>query len=290
MSRRTSGGPGPGRGALARDRGPGARRVDEAAWTATATGPTHDRPTAEDAQRLADGARALGVALSAQQIDGLLEYRSLLLRWNRVHNLTALRTADEALTHHLLDSLAALPPLLRHLAGLAWDDDGAERSMDGDPQAASEPAGHPGGHAARVIDVGSGGGLPGLVFALAAPQLEVVCIDSVAKKIAFIRQAAAELDLRHLTAVHTRVEQWAGARARVVTSRAFAALADFVHLTAPLLTRDGVWMALKGRVPTDEIAALPESVEVFHVEPLQVPGLNAERCIVWMRRRRVPQA
>lgn len=264
-------------------------RADGARHGQTQALPTHD------AEQLAAGAQALGLALTPQQLTGLLAFRDLLLRWNRVHNLTALRAPGEALTHHLLDSLAALPPLLRHLAGQAWDDDGAdERADEGAEEAAKMGGqarnpntgardGHP--PTPHVIDVGSGGGLPGLVWALAAPQITIVCVDSVAKKVAFIRQAAAELGLPRLTAVHTRVEQWAGAPARVVTSRAFASLADFVRWTEPVLAPGGVWLAMKGRVPHDEIAALPVDVEVFHVEPLQVPGLAAERCIVWMRRR-----
>jgi 16S rRNA (guanine527-N7)-methyltransferase len=137
----------------------------------------------------------------------------------------------------------------------------------------------------KLLDVGSGGGLPGVLIAILCPQLQVSCVDTVGKKAAFIRQAAAELGLRQLRAEHARVEQLPG-RYDVITSRAFATLADFVALTRERLAPEGLWMAMKGKRPDDEIAALPADVEVFHVEPLQVPGLDAERCLIWMRLQR----
>ena len=135
----------------------------------------------------------------------------------------------------------------------------------------------------RVLDVGSGGGLPGVVWAIALPDLELHCVDTVGKKAAFVRQVAAELRLPNLKAEHARVESLKGPAADVVTSRAFASLADFVRLTAHLLAPGGVWMAMKGKRPDDEIAALPATAAMFHVEPLTVPGLDAERCLVWLR-------
>ncbi len=205
---------------------------------------------------LAAGAQALGVALSDTQLDLLLGYQALLLKWNKVYNLTALRSPEEIVTHHLLDSLAALPPLRRHLAG----------------------------RNAKLLDVGSGGGLPGAVLAALWPELSVTCVDTVGKKASFIQNVATELRLSNLRAVHARVEQMKAQPFDVITSRAFASLTDFVGLTAALLQRpDGVWMAMKGKPPTEEIASLPVEVEVFHVEQLVVPGLAAERCLVWMR-------
>lgn len=203
-------------------------------------------------------ARQLGLAPDDYQLRQLHDYLALLQRWNKTYNLTALRDPAQMFTHHLADCLAALPPLQRVLAG-----------RDG----------------LRLLDVGSGGGLPGVLIAVLCPGLQVSCVDTVGKKAAFIRQVSAELGLRNLRAEHARVEQLPG-RYELITSRAFATLADFVALTRERLAPEGLWMAMKGKRPDEEIAALPADVEVFHVEPLAVPGLDAERCLVWMRLRR----
>ncbi len=200
------------------------------------------------------GAAELGLDLAAAQYEQLLGYLALIQKWNKVYNLTAVRAPQDMLTHHLLDSLTAVAPLLRHTRG--------------------QPA--------RVLDVGSGGGLPGIVLAICRPELEVSCVDTVAKKAAFIQQVAASLGLPHLRGVHARVESLGGPF-DVVCCRAFAALPDFVAWSRAALAPQGVWMAMKGRHPQPEIAALPADVEVFHVEPLSVPGLAAERCMVWLR-------
>ena len=139
------------------------------------------------------------------------------------------------------------------------------------------------GPANRLLDVGSGAGLPGVVFAICVPDLEVHCVDAVGKKAAFVQQAAGSLGLAALKGVHARVESLTVPYG-VVSSRAFAALPDFASWSSSALAQGGVWMALKGKHPASEVAALPDGVAVFHVEPLQVPGLDAERCIVWMRR------
>ena len=207
---------------------------------------------------LRQGAQALGLVLSEGQITQLLDFLALLQKWNKVYNLTAVRDPQEMLTHHLLDSLAAVVPLRRHLAAL------------------------PAEQGARLLDVGSGGGLPGVVFAICCPEVDVSCVDTVAKKAAFIQQAAAALKLPNLHGIHARVETLAGPF-DVVSCRAFAALADFTAWSRQALAPHAVWLAMKGRHPSDEIAALPATVQVFHVEPLTVPGLDAERCIVWMR-------
>ena len=205
-------------------------------------------------QRLAEGATALGLNLSAAQHAQLLAYLDLLAKWNKVYNLTAVRDPAEMLTHHMLDSLAVIAPLVRHTQG----------------------------GAARVLDVGSGGGLPGVVIAICCPEMSVACVDAVAKKAAFVQQAAGVLGLSNLRGVHARVESITEPY-DVITSRAFATLADFTQWSAGSLGEDGVWMAMKGKHPTDEMAGLPPSVAVFHVEQLTVPGLNAERCLIWMR-------
>jgi len=207
---------------------------------------------------LVAGVHELGLQLSDAQIDQLLVYQDLIAKWNKVYNLTSVRDPAGMLTHHLLDSLAAIPPLLRQAEG---------RSV-------------------RLLDVGSGGGLPGVVIAITCPQVEVHCVDTVLKKATFIQQVAASLRLPNLAGIHARVESLRveeGGGYDVVCSRAFASLVDFTTWSRSALRPDGVWMALKGRHPTDELAALPASVAVFHVEQLQVPGLGAERCIVWLR-------
>ena len=211
--------------------------------------------------QLAAASTALGLALDDAVLARLLAYLDLLQRWNKVYNLTALRDPDEMLSHHLLDCLAVLPPLRRHAAAL-------------------------GATTLKVLDVGSGGGLPGVVLAASHPEWQVSCVDTVSKKSSFIRQVAAELRLSNLRALHARVENLdpKAGRYDVITSRAFASLADFTALSVGVLAEQGVWLAMKGRLPVDEQALLPPSVQVFHVEQLQVPGLDAHRCLVWMRR------
>ena len=206
---------------------------------------------------LLEGVATLGLALPDRAMDQLLDYLALLLRWNQVYNLTAVRDPVGMTTQHLLDSLTSVPALQRHAAG---------RTL-------------------RILDVGSGGGLPGVVWAATCPEHRITCVDAVAKKTTFVRQVAAELGLGNLSAEHARVETLRLPPFPLITARAFASLSDIVRLTDGLLAPDGVWLAMKGQHPHDEIAALPDSIEVFHVEPLQVPGMDAERCIVWMRRR-----
>lgn len=206
---------------------------------------------------LRDGVQQLGLSLSDEQIAQLMAFLDLLQKWNKVYNLTSVRDPQEMLTHHLLDSLAAVPPLVRHLEG----------------------AGLP---APKLLDVGSGGGLPAVVFAICLPQLDVSCVDTVGKKVAFIQQAAAALRLRNLHGIQSRVEQLSQ-QYDVVSCRAFAALQDFTAWSAQTLKADGIWLAMKAKRPDDELALLPATVQVLNIEPLQVPGLDAERCIVWMR-------
>lgn len=209
------------------------------------------------------GAAELGLALQPAQVQQLLDFLALLHKWNRVYNLTALRAPQDMLTHHLLDSLAAVPPLLRYLQSMQ------EREQEQ-------------GRALQLLDVGSGGGLPGVVFAICCPQLQVHCVDTVAKKAAFIQQAAATLRLGNLRGIHARVESLSGPY-DIISSRAFAALADFTAWSRAALAPQGVWLAMKGKLPGDEIGQLPPTVQVFHVEQLAVPQLQAERCIVWLR-------
>ena len=200
----------------------------------------------------------LGVALHADQVTALLAYLDLIQKWTKVYNLTAVRDPAEMLTHHLLDSLAVIAPLRRQLVDK------------------SAPL--------RLLDVGSGAGLPGVVIAICCPDMTVHCVDTVGKKAAFIQQVAASLKLPNLRGVHARVESLTD-QYDIVSSRAFASLVDFTSWSGGALAEQGVWMAMKGKHPGEEMAALPTGVEVFHVEQLVVPGLDAERCIVWMRKR-----
>jgi len=204
------------------------------------------------------GLAALALDLSAAQRQALLDYLALLQKWNQVYNLTAVRDPQAMLSHHLLDCLAVVA-LRMQLAKLA----------------ATVPM--------RVLDVGSGAGLPGLVLAICLPQLQVDCVDTVAKKASFIQQAALSLGLANLRGLHARVESLTAAY-QVVSARAFSSLPDLVTGSDKALLPGGFWMAMKGKTPDEEIQALPPQVQVFHVDPLQVPGLDAQRCIVWMRR------
>ena len=199
------------------------------------------------AQQLAQGLAAMGLEVPAAAQEKLLAYAALLEKWNKTYSLTALRGADKAVSHHLLDSLAVLPHV---------------------------PAG-------TLLDVGSGGGMPGIPLAIVLPELAVTLIDSNSKKTAFLRQAAIELRLSNVNVHCGRVEQYHPSLPfSAITSRAFAELTDFVVLSRHLLAADGVWLAMKGVRPEAEIAALPAGVRVRAVHPLQVPGVEGERHVV----------
>ena len=202
---------------------------------------------------LREGLNQLGLALNPAQQQQLLDYLDLLGKWNKIYNLTAVRDPAQMLTQHLLDCLAVVQPLKARLPALQ-----------------------------TVLDVGAGGGLPAVVLAVACPQWQVSAVDTVAKKAAFIQTAAHSLGLPNLRGIHARVEDLAEGY-DLVCSRAFASLADFTSWSAAALKPGGVWMAMKGRVPDEELAALPPGVRVDEVQLLQVPGLEAQRCVVWMR-------
>ena len=204
-------------------------------------------------ETLQAGLAQLQIELSGKQIDQLLDYLKLIAKWTKVYNLTAVRDPTEMMTHHLLDSLAAIAPLQKHLKQ------------------------------GSLLDVGSGAGLPGVVIAICCPDIAVTCVDTVAKKAAFIKQVALELKLPNLHGLHARVENIAE-QFDVVCSRAFASLNDFTQWSSKAVGSDGVWLAMKGKHPADELAALPPGINVFHVEQLHVPGLAVERCIVWMQK------
>ncbi len=197
---------------------------------------------------LAAGLAELGLVLPAQAQQQLLAFRDLLLKWNKTYNLTALRDPEQAISHHLLDSLAILP--------------------------------HVG--AGPLLDVGSGGGLPGIPLAIARPALAVAMVDTVQKKATFLQQAAIQLGLKNVTAHHARVEEMGGQYAQI-SSRAFAELKLFVDLTRHLLAPDGRWLAMKGQRPDAELQALPADIVVEAVIPLSVPGLDAERHLIILK-------
>ncbi len=201
---------------------------------------------------LADGIKALALELDEKQHTQLLDYLALLFKWNSVYNLTSVRDPLQMVTHHLLDSLAAVPSFAT---------------------------------AANVLDVGAGGGLPGIVLAIARPGMRVSLIDTVHKKTAFLKQVKAELELSNVTVYTDKVQQLrVDTPFDVITSRAFADLSDFVNWSGHLLAEGGQFIALKGVAPPDEQERLPLEWKVSRLQALQVPGLNAERHLVFIEK------
>ncbi len=195
-------------------------------------------------QALAQGVKSLGLALNRGQQDSLMRYVVLLHKWNRVYNLTAVRDIPRMVSHHVLDSLAILP----HFKG------------------------------SQVLDVGTGPGLPGIPLAIAQPQMSVTLLDSIQKKTAFLQQAVSELDLKNAKVVCERVESWKPTHLfDVVVSRAFAELADFVRQAMHLLAPGGIFLAMKGLHPADEIKRLPDGFRLRELIKLEVPLMDAER-------------
>ncbi len=197
---------------------------------------------------LAAGLAKLGLNLPEDAQQKLLAFRDLLLKWNKTYNLTALRDPAQAISHHLLDSLAILP----HVG-------------DG-----------------NLLDVGSGGGLPGIPLAIARPDLSVSMVDTVQKKTTFLQQAVIELALRNVTVHHARVEEMQGQYAQI-SARAFAEIGLFISLTRHLLAPNGRWLAMKGVRPDDELKALPTDITVEAIIPLTVPDLEAERHLIILK-------
>ena len=204
------------------------------------------------AQVLAEGIAEMALAVTPAQQEQLLDYLGLMFKWNSVYNLTSLRDPMQMVTHHLLDSLAAVPAFEQ---------------------------------ARNVLDVGSGGGLPGIVLAIVRPELKVSMIDTVHKKTAFLTQVKAQLSLGNVSVYTMRVEQLQkeeGDKFDVITSRAFADLSDFVNWSSHLLAAGGRYIALKGVAPKDEQKRLPAAWKVSGVQALQVPRLGAERHLVFI--------
>jgi 16S rRNA (guanine527-N7)-methyltransferase len=224
--------------------------------TATTTAQT------STSERLARALNVLRLSATPTQQATLLRYLSELLRWNKTYNLTAIRDLDQALVHHIFDSLSLVNPVRQVLA--------------------SHPT-----EVSGIVDVGSGGGLPGVILAIMLPSAQVTCVDAVEKKSMFVRQMANVLALPNLTAQHARIETLEPLQSVIVTSRAFASLEDFAQLAGRHVREGGVLLAMKGRPPTEEINALQAltSWSAHTVQPLIVPELESQRCLVWMQRK-----
>lgn len=207
----------------------------------------------DNKQQLQEGLQSMGLSLTTAQQLLLLEYVALLKKWNSTYNLTALRDEHTMISHHVLDSLTLLPYIQ---------------------------------HAQTLMDVGSGGGMPGIPTAICRPDLQITLLDANTKKTSFLQQAVIELGLHNVSVASGRVEAMHDKKVDVVTSRAFAELADFISLTKHLLNENGYWAAMKGVYPYEELEHVPASVMVEKVDKLTVPMLNAERHMVIMR----PQA
>jgi len=203
------------------------------------------------AQRLGAGIEKLGLTIDVTTRQRLLAYGALLMKWNKVYNLTAIRDETSMIDLHLLDSLAILPHV----------------------------------DVTRIADIGSGGGLPGIPLAICRPDFEVALVETVGKKTSFLLQAKAELGLANLSVHNLRVENFKPVEPYpAVSSRAFASLADFVRLTEHLLAPGGQWIAMKGQYPEDELAELPANCKLIESRRLQVPGVDAERHLLFITR------
>lgn len=201
---------------------------------------------------LQQGLQQMNIDLTVPQQLQLLAFIDLLKKWNSTYNLTALRNDQDVISHHILDSLTLLP-YVEHARGL--------------------------------IDVGSGGGMPGIPVAIARPDLPVALLDANSKKTSFLQQAVIELGLTNIQVITARVEAMVGEQFDVITSRAFAELNDFITITKQLMAKGGCWAAMKGVYPYEEIERLPDNVELIQVDKLTVPHLNAERHMVLVRKK-----
>ena len=216
--------------------------------------------TSSYSQRVAKACEVLGLRATSQQIAQLLQYVEQLQRWNRSYNLTAIRDPEQMLTQHILDCLAVVSPVQRTI----------------DASVTREP---------KVLDVGSGAGLPGVVLAIMLPAAQVTCVDAVEKKMTFVRQMRGMLALTNLSATHARIETLTE-QYDVVISRAFASLSDFAKSSGGRVLPTGSLVAMKARPTEEEFAELASQTDwsIAKVEPLHVPELQAQRCLVWLHR------
>ena len=222
----------------------------------------HATVNVSTSERLLRALETLRLKSQPTQQAALLEYLSQLMRWNKTYNLTAIRDPDQALVHHIFDSLSLVAPLSRVLS--------------------LNPTETP-----TIVDVGSGGGLPGVILAIMLPSVRVTCVDAVEKKTMFVRQMAGVLALQNLSAQHARIETLEPLQSTLVTSRAFASLRDFAQLAGPHVREGGYLVAMKGREPTEELTAVQAHTawSAQAIEPLTVPELEGQRCLVWMQRK-----
>ncbi len=203
----------------------------------------------KNTEQLIQALQEMKLNVSETEQAKLLEYLTMLIKWNSTYNLTAIRTEEKMLSYHILDSLSSVPFL---------------------PQQGS------------LLDVGSGGGMPGIVCAIMRPEQSVTLLDANHKKTTFLRQAVIELKLDNVTVETCRVEQMTGKKYDMITSRAFSSLRDFVLLSEALLADNGMWLAMKGVYPFEEIEDLPDNVMVKEVQPLEVPYIEGARHLVWL--------
>lgn len=213
--------------------------------------------------QLSQACASLSLTPTQQQKERLLEYINQLIKWNKTYNLTAIRLPEQALVQHIFDSLAVIQPLTQYL-------------FQNQPRTPK-----------TVLDVGSGAGIPGVIIAIMIPEASVTCIDTVEKKMTFVRQVRGVLSLTNLHAVHQRVELFEDGPYDVVISRAFASLQDFVTLAGNRVNVDAKLLAMKGKEPHEEIRALDEKTTwcAESIEALSVPQLSAQRCLVWLKRK-----
>lgn len=211
-------------------------------------------------EQLEEACKALLLKPTANQKAQLIEYLSQLLKWNKTYNLTAIRDPKQALIQHVFDSLAVVKPLTDYFSGQDIKQ-------------------------ARILDVGSGAGLPAVILAVMMPTSHIYCVDPVEKKMTFVRQAAGVLKLSNIEAIHTHVEKLEAEPFDVVTSRAFASLEDFAQLAGSKVKKSGILLAMKGKDPKEEIEILQKNTTwtVEKIEPLKVPQLDAQRCLIWMK-------
>ncbi len=198
-------------------------------------------------------AKEQSIQIANEQAEKLILFLDLIQKWNKVHNLTAITNREDMLVKHILDSLSILPELWKYETTHNF------RKID------------------KVLDIGSGAGLPGIPAAIIEAEREWVLVDASSKRVAFINEVKRQLKLDNVFAHHSRIEEFNSHDFKVITCRAFSSLKHMVEKSSHLLAQDGCWLAMKGIIPEDEIKELPDSVKVEEVTPLLVPNLNAER-------------
>lgn len=207
-------------------------------------------------EKLAAGLQVQGQNIGLKEQQQLIQFVELMLKWNKVYNLTSIRQAEEMITLHLLDSLVMLP---------FFSPQSSENTIT------------------KVLDVGTGGGIPGIPLAICLPEINFVLLDARGKKIRFIQTAIAQLGLKNVTAIHARVEDHQLAdeeKFSCIISRAFASLDDMLNYCQHLMAQQGRFFAMKGQIPEEEIAQLPEGFRIEAIDELKVAGLNAQRHLI----------